>query len=143
MSSERRYVEEVGEAVEALGVMLERELAKITQGLAEIHRIIVQMRDEAKNVSQEIQKLKEEMTKDRKLVPGLESALSRTELKLTELERIPWADDDAGEELRNDLLTLKKELQFARSDLKELLRRQDDLESKLTDWKERKERFDG
>ncbi len=143
MSSERRYVEEVGEAVEALGVMLERQLAKITQGLAEIHRIIVQTKDKTDNLTQEIQKLKEEMTKDRNLVPRLESALSRTESKLTELERIPWADDDAGDELRNDLLTLKKELQFARSDLKEILRRQDDLESKLTDWKETKERFEG
>ncbi|NIM96537.1 MAG: hypothetical protein GTO24_00210, partial [candidate division Zixibacteria bacterium] len=91
MNSERRCIEEVGEAVEALGIMLERELGRINQGLAEIYRIMVQMSDETKNLSQEIQKLKEEMTKDRKLVPRLESALSRTELKLTELERIPWA----------------------------------------------------
>ncbi len=142
MELERRYIEEVGEAVEALGIMLEKELGGIKQGLAELYRLIAQIREEEKNLSQEVQKLKEETMKTQKLLQGFETIMSRTELKLMDLQRGSSDEEDFAGEIKNDLLTIKKELQFARSDLRELLKRQEDLEKKLKDVEERKGRFE-
>jgi chromosome segregation ATPase len=123
MALERRYVEEVGEAVEALGIMLERELGAVRQGLVELYRSLSQMRDEEKNLQEETQKLKAEMEKTQKVLRRLETAISRTESKLMD-QQIDSGDEEEAGEIKNDLLVIRKELQFARSDLTELLKTQ-------------------
>ncbi|KPL00641.1 MAG: hypothetical protein AMJ91_03840 [candidate division Zixibacteria bacterium SM23_73_3] len=142
MELQRRYIEEVGEAVEALGIMLEKELRAIKQGLAELYQFIAQIKDEEKNLSQAMQELKEEMMGTQKLLQGFETIISRTESKFTDLQK-DLSEEDFSAEIKNDLLIIKRDLQFARSDLKELLSRQEDLEKKWKEFKEGKERFEG
>ena len=121
MELERRYIEEVGEAVEALGIMLERELGEIKQGLAALYQSVGQISDEEKHLDQELQKLREEVKTVEGSLHGLESILSRTESRLSDLQKDYSDEEDTAGEIKNDLLVMKRELQFVRSDLKELL----------------------
>lgn len=130
MELERRYIEEVGEAVEALGIMLERELGAIKQGLAELYQSLAQIKDEEKNLSQELQKLKDETKTREGFLRGLENIMSRTESRLTDLQKDYSDEEDLAGEIKNDLLVIKRELQFVRSDLKELLKQQEDVVDK-------------
>ena len=139
MVLQRRDIEEVGEAVEALGIMLEKELGGIKQGLAELYRFVAQINEREKNFSQEVQKLKEEMIKTQKLLQGFEILISRTESKLIDLQKVFSDEEDFSGEIKSDLLIIKRDLQFTRSDLKELLKRQENVEKKLKDLEERKE----
>ncbi len=144
MVLQKRDIEEVGEAVEALGIMLEKELGGIKQDLAELYRFVAQMKKEGEKFSGEVQKLKEEMTRTQKLLQGFETLISRTESKLIDLQKVFSDEEDYTGEIKSDLLIIKRDLQFARSDLKELLKRsagsigQEYLEKKL-DLEERKE----
>jgi len=128
MVLQRMDIEEVGEAVEALGIMLEKELLAINQRLAELYRFVAQMKVEERNFSQEVQKLKDEMMSTQKLLQGFETIISRTESRLLDLQKDTSDEEDFAGEIKNDLLTIKRDLQFTRSDLRELLKRQDDVE---------------
>ena len=139
MVLQRRDIEEVGEAVETLGIMLEKELGAINQRLVELYRFVAQMKEEERNFSGEVQKLKEEMIKNQKLLQGFEILISRTESKLIDLQKVFSDEEDYTGEIKSDLLIIKRDLQFTRSDLKELLKRQEDVEKKLKDLEERKE----
>jgi len=139
MVLQRRDIEEVGEAVEALGIMLEKELGAINQRLVELYRFVSQMKEEERNFKEEVQKLKEEMIKTQKLLQGFEILISRTESKLIDLQKVFSDEEDYTGEIKSDLLIIKRDLQFTRSDLKELLKRQEDVEKKLKDLEERKE----
>jgi len=143
MELQRRYIEEVGEAVEALGIVLEKELGAINQRLAELYRFVNQMKEEEKDFNQEVQKLKEEMIRTQKLLQGFETLISRTESKLIDLQKSFSDDEDYAGDIKNDLLIIKRDLQFTRSDLKEILERQEDLEKKLEELQKGKEKFEG
>jgi len=136
---QRRYIEEVGEAVEALGIMLEKELRAIKQGLAELCQFVARIRDEEKSLTQTVQELKEGMIGTQKFLHGLETVISRTESKLIDLQKDLSSEEDFAGEIRNDLLIIKRDLQFTRSDLKELLKRQEDLDRKSEGFEEREE----
>ncbi len=139
MALERRYIEEVGEAVEALGIMLERELVAIKQGLAELYQSLAQIQDEEKNLSQEVQKLKDETKTREGFLRGLENIMSRTESRLADLQKDYSDEEDLAGEIKNDLLVIKRELQFVRSDLKELLKQRGNVADKRSkDEKEKK-----
>jgi chromosome segregation ATPase len=131
MELEKRYIEEVGEAVEALGIMLERELGLINQRMEVLYRWLAESKEEEKDFGERIQEIKEEMVKNQKLLQGLENKLSRTVSGLSDLPKDIPLEEEFTEEIKNDLVAIKRELQFARSDLKELLEKQEDLEKSI------------
>lgn len=143
MELERRYIEEVGEAVEALGIMLERELGLINQRLEVLYRSVVESKEEEKDFGEKIQEIKEEMIKNQKLLQGLENTLSRTVSRLSDLPKDIPLEEEFTEELKNDLVAIKRELQFTRSDLKELLKRQEDLEKGIKEHSKKEEGLGG
>lgn len=132
MEQERRYIEEVGEAVEKLGIMLEQELGRINQGLVELYRMVAKIKEEGTDLSEKVQTFKDQMDETKKLLQGFDNKLSKLEFKLAGTQKDP-EDENNLEEIRADLLAIKSEFQFARNDLKELLKRQDDLEEILRD----------
>jgi chromosome segregation ATPase len=132
MEQERRYIEEVGEAVEKLGIMLEQELGRINQGLVELYRMVAKIKEEGTDLGEKVQTFKDQMDETKKLLQGFDNKLSKLEFKLAGTQKDP-EDENSLEEIRADLLAIKSEFQFARSDLKELLKRQDDLEGILRD----------
>ena len=125
MELERRYIEEVGEAVEALGIMLEKELGEIKQALAALYQSLGGIRDQEKNLNGELQKLREEVKNMDGFLQGVENMMSRTESRLADLQTDSSEEEDLAGEIKNDLLVVKRELQFVRSDLKELLTHQE------------------
>ncbi len=138
MAIERRDIEEVGEAVEALGIMLEKELGAIKQHLTELYQFIAQIKDQDKSISQELERLKVELKRGEKLLQRLETTLSRNEAKLTNLQKDALDEEDYTGEIKNELLAIKRELQFARGDLKELLRQKVDPKRNRNSSKEKR-----
>ena len=132
MELERRYIEEVGQAVENLGIMLEQELGRINQGLVELYRMVAKIKEEGTDLGERVQTVKDQMDETKKLLQGFENKLYKLEFKLLGAQK-DLEDENNLEEIRGDLLAVKSEFQFARSDLKELLKRQDDLEGILRD----------
>ena len=131
MEPERRYIEEVGEADEALGTMLEKELGEIKRALAALYQSLGGIKDHEKNLIGELQKLREEVKTADGFLRGVESIVSRTESRLTDLQTGSSDEEDLAEEIKADLLVVKRELQFVRNDLKELLTRQDAMAERL------------
>lgn|GEM_PF-1349687 len=131
MELERRYIEEVGEAVEALGIMLEKELGEIKRALAALYQSLGGIRDQEKDLNGELQKLREEMKTMDGFLHGVESMMTRTESRLADLQKGSSEEEDLAEEIKADLLVVKRELQFVRSDLKELLTHQETMVNKL------------
>jgi len=66
-----------------------------------------------------------------------EAKLSRTESRISELQRIFKDDEDHTAGIKNDLLIIKRDLQFVRSDLKETLDHREYLDKKLKDFENR------
>lgn len=128
MTLERRDIEEVGEAVEALGIMLEEELAKLNERLGELHVFVTQIKEDGQSSKQKMLELKEEMTKAYEVIKGLENIISRTESRWIDLQKNISDEEDLSEEIKNDLLIIKRDLQLVRSDLKELLEQKRNLE---------------
>ena len=131
MELERRYIEEVGEAVEALGIMLEKELGEIKQALAALYQSLGGIRDQEKNLNGELQKLREEVKNMDGFLQGVENMMSRTESRLADLQTDSSEEEDLAGEIKNDLLVVKREMQFVRSDLKELLTHQETMVKRL------------
>jgi hypothetical protein len=63
MTIERRDIEEVGEAVEALGIMFEEALGGIHERLAGLQESINQMKTEEQSFKEELLELKEKMAR--------------------------------------------------------------------------------
>ena len=121
MTLERRDIEEVGDAVETLGIMLENELGAIHQRLEELYSSITQMKEEEQKFKLDLLDLKKEMMKIQEVVSGLENTVSRAESRLIDLQKESSDEEDFTEDFKNDLLIIKRDLQHVRSDLKELL----------------------
>jgi chromosome segregation ATPase len=131
VEQERRYIEEVGEAVEALGIMLEKELGEIKRALAALYQSLGGIKDQEKDLNGELQKLGEKVKNMDGLLHGVENMMSRTESRLTDLQTDSSEEEDLGEEIKADLLVVKRELQFVRNDLKELLTHQEAMAKRL------------
>lgn len=131
MELERRYIEEVGEAVEALGIMLEKELGEIKKALTALYQSLGGIRDHEKDLDGELRKLIEEVKNMDGSLQGVENMMTRTESRLTDLQTGSSDEEDLGEEIKADLLVVKRELQFVRSDLKELLTQQEATTKRL------------
>ena len=152
MQIEKKDIEEVGEAVEALGVMMERELQKINLHLSQLSKSITDIINQGKNFKEEIAELRNQISagpigeETRELLEQFETTVSRTESRVSELQRLFRDEEDHTGEIRNDLLAIKRDLQFVRSDLKKILDHKEDLDKKLKDFENRiegleKERF--
>ena len=152
MQIEKKDIEEVGEAVEALGVMMERELQKINLHLSQLSKSITDIINQGKNFKEEIAELRNQISagpigeETRELLEQFETTVSRTESRVSELQRLFRDEEDPTAEIRNDLVAIKRDLQFVRSDLKKILDHKEDLDKKLKDFENRiegleKERF--
>ncbi|KPL03894.1 MAG: hypothetical protein AMJ73_05045 [candidate division Zixibacteria bacterium SM1_73] len=152
MQIEKKDIEEVGEAVEALGVMMERELEKINLHLSQLSKSITDIINQGKNFKEEIAELRNQISagpigeETRELLEQFETTVSRTESRVSELQRLFRDEEDPTAEIRNDLVAIKRDLQFVRSDLKKILDHKEDLDKKLKDFENRiegleKERF--
>lgn len=152
MQIEKKDIEEVGEAVEALGVMMETELQKISLHLNQLAKSISDIRSQEKSFKEEISELKNQIStgsigqETKELLEEFEATLSRTESRIGELQRAFQDDEDLTAGIRNDLLIIKRDLQFVRSNLKEILDHREYLDEKLKDFENRidgleKERF--
>ena len=128
---QRRYIEEVGEAIEALGIMLEKELGEIKQALAALYQSMGRLKDEEKDLGQEVQKLREEVKTMDGFLHGFENTMTRAESRLTDLQKDYSEEEDLAGEIKNDLLVMKRDLQFVRSDLRELLTHQEEMVKRL------------
>ncbi len=124
MTLERKDIEEVGEAIEALGLMLEEALGGIHQQIAGLHDLINQVKTEGQGFKEELLELKKEMTKTVEMFKGLETKVARAESKLWDMQENVSEEEDFSEDLKNDLLVIKRDLQIIRSDLKELCEQQ-------------------
>ena len=142
MPIEKKDVEEVGEAVEALGVMVERELHRINLHLNQLAKSISDVTGQEKNSKEEISELKNQIQETREFLEGFQSTVSRTESRITELQRILQDEEDPAAQIRNDLLIIKRDLQFVRSDLKEILDHREHLDEKIRDFDNRINRLE-
>ncbi len=131
---DRRDLEEVGEAVEALGIMLEKQLGTLRQGLAELYRMLAQDKEDEKGFRKETKSMGQQITEMRTSVEQLGNIQSRTESRLADLQTGLSEEEDLTGEIKNDLLAIKRDLQLLRSDMKELLERQERLEKRHQDF---------
>lgn len=146
MQIQKKDIEEVGEAVEALGVMMEAELRKINLKLNHLSKSIFDLRSQEKNSKEEISQLRNQISagsmgqETRELLEKFGATVSRTESRISELQRIFSAgsigedEEDHTAEIKNDLLIIKRDLQFLRSDLKEISDHREYLDKKLKDF---------
>ncbi|MCK4386170.1 MAG: hypothetical protein KAW52_07900 [candidate division Zixibacteria bacterium] len=145
----RKDIEEVGEAVEALGVMIQAELQKISLQLNQLSKSISDLRSQDENFKEEIYELRSQIPTEsiggeiKELLEEFEATVSRTESRISQLQRILSAgsegedEEDPTAQIKNDLLIIKRDLQFVRSDLKEILDRREYLDKKLKDFENR------
>ncbi len=139
----RKDIEEVGEAVEALGVMMEAELQKINLQLNQLNKSVSDLISQEKNFKEEIYELRSQISagsigqETKELLEEFEATVSRTESRISELQRIFKDDEGHTAGIKNDLLIIKRDLQFVRSDLKEILDRREYLDKKLKDFENR------
>ena len=142
MPIEKKDVEEVGEAVEALGVMVERELHRINLHLNQLAKSISDVTGQEKNSKEEISELRNQIQETREFLEGFVATVSRTESRMAELHRILQDEEDPAAQIRNDLLIIKRDLQFVRSDLKEILDHREHLDEKIRDFDNRINRLE-
>ncbi|MCK4384858.1 MAG: hypothetical protein KAW52_01215, partial [candidate division Zixibacteria bacterium] len=148
----RKDIEEVGEAVEALGVMMETELQKISLHLNQLVKSISDIISQEKDFREEISELRNQISTGvnhtvhtagsigreiKEFFEEFEATVSRTESRISELQRIFKDEEDHTAGIKNDLLIIKRDLQFVRSDLKEILNRREYLDKKLKDFENR------
>ena len=137
MPIEKKDIEEVGEAVEALGVMVERELHRINLHLDQLTKSLSEVVGQEKNSKEEISELKNQIQETREFLEAFQATVSRTESRINELQRILQDEEDPAAQIRNDLLIIKRDLQFVRSDLKEILDSREYMDKKLKDSQDR------
>jgi len=137
MEIEKKDIIEVGEAVEALGLMMEGELQRIDLQLSQLSKSIGDVLSQEKNLEDEIYELKNQIQETKELLEEFQAVVSRTESRISELQRT-WQDEgDSTSEIKDDFLIIKKDLQFIRSDLKEILESREYLDKKLKDFQNR------
>ncbi len=142
MPIEKKDIEEVGEAVEALGVMVERELHRVNLHLGQLTKSISDVVGEEKSSKEEILEVKNQIQETREFLEAFQATVSRTESRINELQRILQDEEDPAAQIRNDLLIIKRDLQFVRSDLKEILDHREHLDEKIRDFDNRINRLE-
>ncbi len=125
MTFDKKDLEEVGEAVEALGIMLERQLGVIQQRLVELYRLLARSTEDDKDSREHTKRMDQHIAEIRTSVEQLGNIQSRTESRLADLQTGLSDEEDLTGDIKSDLLAIKRDLQLLRSDVKELLERQE------------------
>jgi chromosome segregation ATPase len=133
MTFDRKDLEEVGEAVESLGIMLERELGMVQQRLVELHRFLVRSQEEEGDLRAQTENLNQEIGKAVKSLEKFEKLLSRTESKLADVQTDVSDQENLFGEMKSELAAMKRELQLFRSDMVFLFKEQERLKSDATE----------
>ena len=128
MTIEKEDIEEVGDAVEALGIMIEEALKVIHERIGGLHSLVTQINADGQSFKEELLELKKGMASSQEVIRGWENILSRTESRLVDMQKTISDDQDYSEDIKNDLLIIKRDLQFVRSDLSELFPRKNEQE---------------
>jgi chromosome segregation ATPase len=142
MQIEKKDVEEVGEAVEALGVMVERELHGINLRLNQLAKSLSEVLGQERGSKEEISELRDQIQETREFLEAFQATVSRTESRIAELQRVLQDEEDPAAQIRNDLLAIKRDLQFVRSDLKEVLDHREHLDQKIKGFDNRINRLE-
>ncbi len=142
MQIEKKDIEEVGEAVEALGVVVERELNRINLQLNQLAKSLSDVVCQEKSSKEEILELKNQIQETREFLEAFQAAVSHTESRIAELQRMLQDEEDPAAQIRGDLLIIKRDLQFVRSDLKEISNHREHLDKKIKDFENRIDRLE-
>lgn len=139
MDIEKEDIEEIGEAIEALGKMVEAELQEINLRLKKLENLAsepVVVEEEEEEQKQKIPRpdyyeLKKDSNEIREFLESFDVRLARVEQKTVEILR-EFQEQDISS-MKNDLFLIRKDLEFMRSDTKELLDKKEELDKKIED----------
>lgn len=145
MEIEKEDIEEIGEAVEALGKMLEAELQNINLRLEkledlfsepfEVKEIEEEVKEEKKIPRPDYYELKKDTSEIREFLESFDVRLARVEQKTVELLR--QFEEENISSMKNDLFIIRKELEFIRENTKELIDKKEELDKKIKDIEKR------
>jgi hypothetical protein len=142
MEIEKEDIEEIGEAIEALGKMVETELQDMNLRLEKLENLLsepIEVEEEKEEETKEEPKipkpdyyeLKKDTNEIREFLESFDVRLARVEQKTIELLR-EFQEENISS-MKNDLFLIRKELEFIRSDTKELLDKKEKLDKKIQD----------
>ncbi len=147
MEIEKKDIEEIGEAIEALGKMLETELQNLNLRLEKLEDLVSEpleineidekeeVKEEKKIPKPDYYDLKKDTNEIREFLESFDVRLARVEQKTVELLR--QFEEENISSMKNDLFIIRKELEFIRSDTKELLDKKEELDKKIQDLEKR------
>jgi hypothetical protein len=142
MEIKKDDIEEIGEAVEALGKMLETELKNLNLRLEKLEGLLsepfevkeieeVELKEERKIPKPDYYELKKDTNEIREFLESFDVRLARVEQKTVELLR--EFEEENISSMKNDLFIIRKELEFIREDTKEILDKKEELDKKIQD----------
>ena len=139
MDIEKEDIEEIGEAVEALGKMVEAELQNINLRLEKLERAMSQpviveeeeVEEKERIPRPDFYELKKDTNEIREFLESFDVRLARVEQKTVELLREFQEEEISA--MKNDLFLIRKELEFIRGDTRELLDKKEELDKKIQD----------
>lgn len=143
MDIEKEDIEEIGEAIEALGKMMENELQRINLRLEKLENLfsesVVVDEDEAKETQRiprpDYYELKKDTNEIREFLESFDVRLARVEQKTVEILR-EFQEEDISS-IKNDLFLIRKELEFLRDGTRELLNKKEELDKKIKELEQR------
>ena len=121
MSVEKEDIDALGEALEAIGTLIENEFQRLNQRLDWLEKALAEQEPESKVYKQEVFELKKDTQEIRELLESFDMRLARIEQKVIDIQR--ETQEGGISELKNDLFLMQKELEFIRNDTKEILER--------------------
>jgi len=143
MDIEKEDIEEIGEAIEALGKMMESELQRISLRLEKLENLLsesaVVEEDETKEKQSiprpDYYELKKDTNEIREFLESFDVRLARVEQKSVEILR-EFQEEDISS-IKNDLFLIRKELEFLRDGTRELLDKKEELDKKIKELEQR------
>lgn len=143
MEIEKEDIEEIGEAIDALGKMMETELQSISIRLEKLESLfsesILVEEDEPKEKQKiprpDFYELKKDTNEIREFLESFDVRLARVEQKTIELLR-EFQEQDISS-IKNDLFLIRKELEFLRDGNRELLDHKEELDKRIKDVEQR------
>ena len=141
MSVEKEDIDALGEALEAIGNLLEDEFTKLNQRLTWLEKFLTEKEPEGKVYKQEFYELKKDMQEIREFLESFDVRMARIEQKVIDIQR--EAQEGGISEINNDIFLIQKELEFIRTDTREILEKKEFLDKKMKDLDERLRRLEG
>lgn len=141
MSVEKEDIDALGEALEAIGNLLEDEFTKLNQRLTWLEKFLTEKEPEGKVYKQEFYELKKDMQEIREFLESFDVRMARIEQKVIDIQR--EAQEGGISEIKNDIFLIQKELEFIRTDTREILEKKEFLDKKMKDLDERLRRLEG